>query len=269
MPTSCTDRHVGHEQDSTKGKTVIFSRDRGSGRHAADQSHRSGRPSGGSAQRDRRPSAAPEEDASQPRARSRRPDPDDAPSGGPYDMADAPDGVDRLDLGSLRIPVVEGVAVQVQANNDGVVQQVALTYADSALLLSALAAPRGEPVWDEVRAEIRKELSASGARAEELDGVYGPELRARVNTPDGAVDVRFVGVDGERWMVRAIYQGRAATDPAAAGPLDDCLAGLVVDRGRDAMPALEALPLRLPREIAEQARAQAEANAPAPNATNA
>lgn len=246
---------------------MIFSRDRGSGRHAADQSRRSGRPPGGAAKRDRQPPAAAADDSSRPR-RARRPAPDNVARTGPYDVADAPDGVDRLDLGSLQIPVVEGVAVQVQASNDGVVQQVALTYEDSALLLSALAAPRGESIWDEVRADIRKELASSGARADEIDGVYGPELRTRVNSADGAVDLRFVGVDGARWMVRAIYQGRAATDPVAAGPLADCLAGLVVDRGRDAMPALEALPLRLPREIAEQARAQAEANAPAPNATN-
>jgi hypothetical protein len=75
-------------------------------------------------------------------------------------------------------------------------------------------------------------------------------------------DLRFVGVDGPRWMIRAIYQGPAAVDPpTAAGPLAECLRNVVVDRGREAMPALEALPLRLPKEVAEQAQAQQEAAA--------
>jgi hypothetical protein len=62
-------------------------------------------------------------------------------------------------------------------------------------------------------------------------------------------------------MVQAMYQGRAAVDPAAAGPLETCLRGLVVDRGKEAKPVREVLPLRLPREVAEQAQAQAEAQA--------
>jgi hypothetical protein len=64
-------------------------------------------------------------------------------------------------------------------------------------------------------------------------------------------------------MVRAVYQGAAATDPDAAGPLADCLNGLVVDRGQEAKPVREPLPLRLPREAADQVEADAEV-APAP-----
>jgi hypothetical protein len=188
---------------------------------------------------------------------------------GPYDISEAPDGVERLNLGSLHIPVVDGVSVRVQANEEGVIQQVALMHADNALMLSVLAAPRGESVWDEARADIRKELSAGGASVEDIRGAeYGTELRARVRTPEGAVELRFVGVDGPRWLLRAIFQGPVAVDPKTSPALLDSFHGLVVDRGRDAMPVLDALPLRLPREIAEQAKAQAaaeEANRPATN----
>jgi hypothetical protein len=69
-------------------------------------------------------------------------------------------------------------------------------------------------------------------------------------------DLRFVGIDGPRWLVRAVYQGRAAVDPQAAAPLTACLQGVVVERGREAMPVREALPLRLPREVAEQVHVQ-------------
>ncbi|MFI7022373.1 DUF3710 domain-containing protein [Micromonospora sp. NPDC049900] len=187
----------------------------------------------------------------------------EAPARGPYDVSEAPDGVQRLDLGSLQIPAVPEVEVRVQADPQGVIQQVVLVHGPSALQLGVFAAPRSEGIWDEVREEIRKSLFNDGAAAQEVTGEYGVELHARVRTDDGLTDLRFVGVDGPRWMVRAVYQGAAATDPAAAGPLADCLDGLVVDRGQEAKPVREPLPLRLPREAAGQVEAEAE-TAPAP-----
>lgn len=132
------------------------------------------------------------------------------------------------------------------------IQQVVLVHGQSALQLGVFAAPRSEGIWDEVREEIRQSLFNDGAAAQEAQGEYGPELHARVRTPDGLTDLRFVGIDGPRWMVRGVYQGAAATDPSAAGPLRECLDGLVVDRGQEAKPVREPLPLRLPREVAEQ-----------------
>lgn len=173
---------------------------------------------------------------------------------GPYDISEAPVGQIRVDLGSLQIPSIEGVEVRVQAT-DGVIQQVVLAYGASALQLGAFAAPRTEGIWDEVRAEIRKSLFNDGVAAEEVAGEFGTELRARVRAAEGMMDLRFIGIDGPRWMLRAVYQGAAAADPSEAGPLALCLRGLVVDRGREAMPVRDALPLRLPREMAEQVNA--------------
>ncbi|MFE9691199.1 DUF3710 domain-containing protein [Micromonospora sp. NPDC005806] len=178
-----------------------------------------------------------------------------APSRGPYDISEAPDAP-RLDLGSLQIPAVPDVEVRVQADPQGVIQQVVLVNGQNALQLGVFAAPRSEGIWDEVREEIRQSLFNDGAAAEEVEGEYGTELRARVRTPDGMTDLRFVGIDGPRWMVRAVYQGEAANAPVAAGPLALCLDGLVVDRGHEAKPVREPLPLRLPREVAEQHAAQ-------------
>ncbi|MFG2102271.1 DUF3710 domain-containing protein [Micromonospora echinaurantiaca] len=176
-----------------------------------------------------------------------------APARGPYDVGEAPAGVQRLDLGSLQIPAVPEVEVRVQADPQGVIQQVVLVHGQNALQLGVFAAPRSEGIWAEVREEIRQSLFNDGAAAQEVDGEYGTELRARVRTPDGLTDLRFVGIDGPRWMVRGVYQGPAAVDPAAAGPLAQCLDGLVVDRGQEAKPVREPLPLRLPRDVADQA----------------
>jgi hypothetical protein len=188
---------------------------------------------------------------------------DDAPppDRGPYDERHAPDGVQRLDLGSLQIPAVDGVEVRVQANPDGAVEQIVLVDGDSALQLGVFAAPRSEGIWNEVRDEIALAMASDGVAAREIAGPYGIELAARVNTPEGPADVRFVGVDGPRWMVRALFQGAAAADPAREGALGVVLSGLVVIRDQEARPVREALPLRLPKEMTEQAEQQAEQEA--------
>ncbi|MEH1164542.1 DUF3710 domain-containing protein [Micromonospora sp. CPCC 205539] len=172
---------------------------------------------------------------------------------GPYDISEVNDDVERLDLGSLHIPAIAEVEVRVQADPQGVIQQVVLVHGDNALQLGVFAAPRSEGIWDEVREEIRQSLLQDGATAQEVEGEYGAELHAQVRTPDGPTNLRFVGVDGPRWMVRGVFQGPLATDPVVAGPLAECLDGLVVDRGQEAKPVREPLPLRLPREITDQA----------------
>ncbi|MFB6396298.1 DUF3710 domain-containing protein [Polymorphospora lycopeni] len=217
---------------------MIFSRRRGgSGRHARDE-----RPGG--------PADVARDSPAEENA---------APERGPYDSSEAPEGVQRLDLGSLHIPAVEGVEVRVQANPDGSVQQVVLVDGGNALQLAVFAAPRSEGIWAEFREEIRTSLFNDGVAAQESDGEHGVELRARVRTPEGLTDLRFVGVDGPRWMVRGIFQGPVAADPGVSDRLTRAFEGLVVDRGGEAKPVREPLPLRLPREVAEQQAAQQEA----------
>jgi hypothetical protein len=213
---------------------VIFSRNRGSGRHQKAEQTGTTRTS--------TPGEPGEGSSPDTAARTR--------TGGPYDVADAPAGVERLDLGSVQIPAIAGVEVRVQTGPDGQVQQVVLVSGPNALQLGAFAAPRSEGIWDEVREEIRTQLAGEAVTVEETEGRYGAELRARVRTPEGFAELRFVGVDGPRWLVRAVYQGPAAADASQAGLLAECLGGLVVDRGFEAMPAREPLPLRIPSQMA-------------------
>src|SRR4051794_33333520 len=187
-----------------------------------------------------------------------------APERGPYDARFAPEGVQRLDLGSLQIPAIDGVEVRVQANPDGGIEQIVLVEGDSALQLGVFAAPRTEGIWDEVRAEIAAAMTADGAAPREIRGPYGTELTARGNAPEGPADVRFVGVDGPRWVARARDQGPAAADPhypraPRQGPTD-----LVGVRDGAPRPVREPLPLRLPGEMREHAQQQAEEMAAEP-----
>lgn len=180
-----------------------------------------------------------------------------APDRGPYDVRHAPDGVPRLDLGSLQIPAIEGVEVRVQANPEGVVEHIVLVAGGSGVELGAFAAPRTEGIWPEVREEMLKNMAAERIDVREVDGRYGVALQAKLADPEGnPVDVRYVGVDGPRWFVRATFQGATAADPAADAVLWECLEGLVVVRDDEPRPVREPLPLRLPQEMAEQAQQQ-------------
>jgi hypothetical protein len=185
------------------------------------------------------------------------------PEFGPYDAGDAPsDDLTRLDLGALRIPTVAGVDIQLETAPGGEIQRVQLAHGGSRLQLGAFAAPRSEGVWDEVRAELREALTTSGAKFAEVEGEYGPELQARFGNTQGMIEVRHIGIDGPRWFLHGVYVGAAAVDPDQAGPLRDALRGLVVDRGVEARPVKEPLPLRLPAEAAAQL-AELVANDPA------
>jgi hypothetical protein len=187
------------------------------------------------------PPAAVEEDAT------------NGPDFGPYDASQAPeDGLGRLDLGAMRIPTVEGVDIQLEAAPGGEIQRVQLAHGGSRLQLGAFAAPRTEGIWDEIRAELRSALVGRGAKLAEVEGEYGPELQARFDGGGGMVEVRHIGIDGPRWFVHGVYTGTAAVDPDQAGPLQEALRGLVVDRGSEARPVKELLPMRLPAEAAAQ-----------------
>jgi hypothetical protein len=244
---------------------VKFSRGGGGGRHAAEDPRRSGRHAH---QTDDDGLSTDDAVEHAPLAagtsRRMRPDHDRSEAfDGPYDLADAPPGVNRFDFGSIQVPSVDDVEIRVQDTGTGVIQQVVLTHGGSALLLVVFAAPKTEAIWDEVRSDFRESLFNDGVAVEEVEGHWGRALRARVRSPEGMMDLRFVGIDGPRWMLRAVFQGPAAVDPDSSGPLVRSLRGLVINRGRDAMPAKEALPLTYPREHLEAMKAAAAAAASA------
>lgn len=172
---------------------------------------------------------------------------------GPFDVDDAPD-IPYLDLGSLRLPSLEGAEVQLQVDEStGQVTSATVVLGESGVQLQAFAAPRYEGIWDDVRTEIAAGVSGQGGTADPLVGPFGTELLGRVPAaqPDGKVGfqpLRFVGVDGPRWLLRAVFQGRAAIEPEAARALEDLVRGTVVVRGGDPMGPRELLPLTLPSQ---------------------
>ncbi|HET9876547.1 MAG TPA: DUF3710 domain-containing protein, partial [Mycobacterium sp.] len=89
----------------------------------------------------------------------------------------------------------------------------------------------------------------------EVSVVDGPWGREVVGTAAGAV--RFIGVDGYRWMVRCVVNGAHNTMDALTEQARNALADTVVRRGDTALPVRTPLPVRLPEPMAEQLRAAA------------
>jgi hypothetical protein len=173
------------------------------------------------------------------------------PTSGPFDEQDAPDDdLARVDLGALRVPVGQGLDLRLEVNEAQQVIAVTLAGAHGTMQLGVFAAPRNEGIWDEVRAEIAASMNAQRGQARErLDGPFGVELHGKLPGDGGPVPVRFIGVDGPRWFLRAMLVGVVATEEAKAEPYLRALRQVVVARGTEPLPVREPVELRLPRDV--------------------
>ncbi|MBF6212763.1 DUF3710 domain-containing protein [Nocardia puris] len=187
----------------------------------------------------------------------------EAPPTGPYDYEDVAELLEavadqRLDLGSVILPVPPGGQLQVEMTPDGTPQAVHLATEHGRLTVAAYAAPKSPGQWRLVAADLAESLRKDGARVAIETGPWGRELLA---ITEGA-DLRFIGVDGYRWMVRLVAAGpRGAADDGT--PLVTAaraiLGETVIRRGTDPLPVRDPLPVVLPQQLAEQLAAAHQA----------
>ena len=176
---------------------------------------------------------------------------------GPWDHTDAPeDGLHRVDLGAMHVPLSDGMELRLDVQ-DEVIVSATIVDGHNMMQVQVFAAPRSSGIWADVRNEIAASLRGNGGEAEEHDGPFGPELRARIpaDVPGQGRSLqpaRFLGVDGPRWFLRGMVTGPASTDPVQGKRLEESFRGTVVHRGGEAMAPRELLPLRLPRDAVEQ-----------------
>lgn len=188
-------------------------------------------------------------------------------SAGPWDGAGEYPEAERIDFGSLMVPVREGFDVQVfVSEEDGI--SIAVVNGESGLQLQPFAAPRSSGLWHEVLPEIGQEVAKAGGQSAERDGPFGPELLARV-VPQGAEGqdippqlLRFLGADGPRWFLRGLISGPAAGDAELALPFEEIFADVVVVRGEHAEPPRKPLEIQLPDEARQVLEGQLAAQDP-------
>jgi hypothetical protein len=181
--------------------------------------------------------------------------------GGPWDADDAYPQRDRADFGSLLVPIEPPQQIELATDGQRFIW-VTVKSGNSELRVHAFAAPRSGGLWQDVRQEIAEELATAGTPAEETEGPFGTEVFAHVpmepgNAAAGTRPVRFVGIDGPRWLLRGLIIGAAATGAEAPEPFEELLSDIVVVRGDHPMPPRDMLELRLPPEVQQALEAQA------------
>lgn len=175
------------------------------------------------------------------------------PVTGPFDADDLPaDGTERVDLGSLLIEPEPGRELRIQVDEgSGQVQSVVLAGKDGAIELRAFAAPRNGDLWSDVRPQIAADMARRGGTATERDGRFGTELlcQIQVQRQEGGTATqpsRIIGINGPRWLLRATFLGKPATEPDTASAWEDTITKVAVRRGTHALPVGEPLPVVLP-----------------------
>lgn len=174
------------------------------------------------------------------------------PKDGPFDYSEVENTQEYLDFGSILIKPVAGLKVRmdVEESNKRVIA-VSLEIAESRIQLMAFSSSKSESLWPGISDKIKSDISAQNGEIFTRDGDYGQELLAKVpqQLPDGRaghVALRFVGIDGHRWFLRAVIGGAAIGDEEAAGIVDGILRTVVVNRGDKPLPPAELLPLSVP-----------------------
>jgi len=175
-------------------------------------------------------------------------------SDGPFDVADFDDdGIPRIDLGSVKVPVPDGSQVQVEMDPEaGGVRAVHVVTEQGQITVSAYAAPRSGGLWREVSSELADQLRSDGAKVTLGRGVWGLEISAII----GDVALRFVGVDRPRWMLRGVIAGPQSEAAGAVEVLREIVRRTIVDRGDAPMPVRTPLTITLPEAVAEHIAAQ-------------
>jgi Protein of unknown function (DUF3710) len=191
-------------------------------------------------------------------------DPVDDELEGPFDIDDFDDAATaaqgRLDLGSVLIPMPEAGQVQVELTEVGVPSAVWVVTPNGRFTIAAYAAPKTAGLWREVATELADSLRKDVPKVSIEDGPWGREVvgvsKAEQNQQAGVV--RFIGVDGYRWMIRCVVNGPQDKIAPLADEARNALADTVIRRGDTPLPVRTPLPVQLPEPMAAQLRAAAE-----------
>ena len=180
--------------------------------------------------------------------------PADREAEGPYDVSEVPVMRPYVDLGGIKVAPREGLQLRLEVDERANrVAAVSLDYEDSVLQVQAFSAPKSSGLWGEVRTELVQQMTAQGMAASEEEGPLGPEVLVETPQPaeqgGGTRLVRFIAVDGPRWMLRGVIMGKAADDAVARERVIDLFRELVVVRGDSPMPPSELIPLRVPAGV--------------------
>ena len=182
------------------------------------------------------------------------------PQEGPFDESDGtitglldPDGegLGILDFGAYAFVPPVNTQLQIESSEEQNLV-VHVLSGQSNITIDAYAAPKTGGQWRFVASELADGLRNQGAKDSIQDGPWGREV---IGSAAESV-IRFIGVDGPRWMLRAVIVSSPAEAEQSAEIARTMLSHTVVRRGTNPMPARTPIPLVLPMEILEQIQAE-------------
>lgn len=182
------------------------------------------------------------------------------PQEGPFDESDGtitglldPDGegLGILDFGAYAFVPPVNTQLQIESSEEQNLV-VHVLSGQSNITIDAYAAPKTGGQWRFVASELADGLRNQGAKVSIQDGPWGREV---IGSAAESV-IRFIGVDGPRWMLRAVIVSSPAEAEQSAEIARTMLSHTVVRRGTNPMPARTPIPLVLPMEILEQIQAK-------------
>lgn len=178
--------------------------------------------------------------------------PADRADEGPFDETEANPVRPYVDLGGVKIVPREGLHLRLEVEEGSKrVVAVGLDFAKSTLQVQPFAAPRSAGLWNEIRGQISEQIQRQGGVTSEVDGPFGPEVRAEIPVMGGDAGTtrlaRFIGVDGPRWFLRGVIAGDATVDDEAAEKIEELFRSVVVVRGTNPMAPRDLIPLSMPK----------------------
>lgn len=201
----------------------------------------------------------PEEQAG---AGSSAPEADESPLGpplsprpiGPFDASEVHGDIQGLDLGPVIVPAFPIGDLRIDVDPDTAVPMaVTAALPDAGVQVMAFAAPKSFGIWIDSLNDIASQATTNGQLVDRSTGPFGPEVKTKAVASDGSLQaVRFVGIDGPRWLLRLAYIGKAADDRKAAEVFDEFVHGIIVRRDNEARAPGDHLPLVLPEDVVAQ-----------------
>ena len=170
-------------------------------------------------------------------------EPDDADDGlghltmaaGPWDADLAPADAAFYDFGALKLPALAGLKVRIEIDPERKeIGAVTVRIADCALQLQVIAKQRGVSEWEATRKDLLANLRKRPGHQQVIEGRFGSEVIGVLTgrTPDGLLvdsTMRFQGIEGDTWMIRAVSSGPSVTHDDVVARVDAFVSHCAVD----------------------------------------
>lgn len=160
---------------------------------------------------------------------------DIVPASGPWNVDEAPADAEFYDFGPLKLPAIPGLKARLEIDPDArEIGAVTVRVADCALQLQVIAKQRGVSQWTDTRQALLANLRKRPGHQQVVEGRYGSEVIGVLTgrTTEGVLvdaTMRFQGIEGDTWLIRAVSSGAGVTHDDVVAKVDAFISRCAVD----------------------------------------